>query len=99
MTNVYSWDEVGCEVSTWKVELPGGLSDEDALLLADAKITQQCDGRSLGTFDKKVRATDGILILDARFGRDNITRVYLCRPNPARAKALAEKELEILLED
>jgi hypothetical protein len=87
-----------CEVSEWTFDLPAELPAEDAVLLVDAKITQ-ATGDPNGTFGQKVRIEDGVTMLDALFGRDKVMRTYLCREDPAMAKALAERELETLLED
>lgn len=97
-TTAYSWDEVICAVSEWPLDLPEGLTDEDTVRLADAKITQACED-PFGTFDTKVRNEDGVTVLDAQFGQHKACRTYVCLTDPAKAKALAEKELEALLEE
>ena len=98
MTTAYSWDEVICEVSEWELDLPDGLSDDDLITLADARITEACQD-PFGTFDRKTRTLDGTLVLDALFGQNKVCRTYLNRNDPAKAKEHAQGELEAYLED
>lgn len=96
---VYSWDEVICEISKWvQDEAPKGISDEDLLLLADARISKDT-GDEFGTFDHKIRDEGGVLVLDAQFGQHKVTRTYICKEDPERARKLAEKELAAFLDD
>lgn len=94
----YSWDEVGCEALGWPMDdPPSGLADEDILLLADARIVVEC-GSTLGTNERQFRNEDGVLVLDARFGQDKVCRTYVCLEDDAKARALANQELDTFLE-
>ena len=87
----YAWDECGCDVNEWVMDdLPDGLSSKQVLDLADGHVESSCD---FASFDKKHGERGGVLVLEARFGRDKETRLYVCQGDPGRAKALASAEL------
>jgi hypothetical protein len=91
----YFWDEVGCEVTSLEMaDPPAGLTDEDVLILADGRISISCGSEP--TSNHKFRNEDGVLVLDAKFGQDKVTRTYVCLGDDAKAKSLAELELDAL---
>ena len=95
---VFSWDEVTGELTEWPQEdPPAGLSDRDLLLLADSRISAEIE-EPFGTFNHKIRNEDGVLVLEAQFGRHKVCRTYVCLTDPNRARALAEQELEAFME-
>ena len=93
MIKVYTWDEVGLEIASWEIDLPlhNQLSSRQLLILADDAVAVQL-ADDMGSFKKSVREENGVLVLDALFGRDKRTSLYMCFTDESLAKSLAEKE-------
>jgi len=99
-TKVFCWDEVGCEVAEFDVEIPDGSTARQALILADDHITEQTGSGGMSTFQKKVRHEGDVFVLDALFGHDKEARVYwTAEGSEQECRALAEKELASWLKE
>ena len=97
-TKIFCWDEVGCEIGQWDVEIPDGVAPHQALILADDHVTVETGGDP--TFDRKVRHEGDVFVLDALFGLYKETHVYwTAEGSEQECRELAEQELAAWLKD
>ena len=98
MTKVFCWDECGCEVAAWDVEIPDGCTPRQALVLADDHIC--CATETGDTYDKTVRQVEAVFVLDGLFGQGKETHVYwTAEGSDLECRALAEQELAAYLKE
>lgn len=96
---VFWWDEVGMDIASVDIEVPSGLSLSDTMMLIDAKIAASLEDAAFGTYDQKCRETDGVWVMDGKFGRGHSTRTYCHPTDPKLAEDLAERELDAFADE
>jgi hypothetical protein len=95
---VFSFDTVFAEVMEWSLgDPPENMTDEALLVWANSQISLQTDDEAPAL--KKVRNEHGVLVLDAEFGRGQVSRVFVHQEDPEKAKNCAKRELKTLLDE
>jgi hypothetical protein len=86
VSKAFFWDAVAGAVGS--IDIPPGLTERQVLTLFDDAICEE------GSYNRKVRQTNNVFVLDALFDHDQIFRIYWSPSGDfSQAEELAEKEL------
>jgi hypothetical protein len=96
-TKAYMWDEISLEITEFDITIDAFIDHDQIALAVDEEVQKQCEGED-GTYDKKVREEDGVIVIDALFGQGKETRTYVYPDDPGKAEEEAARELENYIE-